>query len=368
MSFHKEKIPDKLITDSDEKHDAIEKNEKMVHQDLWGAAQKITHLITMSIPLIIFIAVIYLIYYGFIFHSESGYIYHYENMVTGDIKVYDSPGTYFKLPLASQVSRYHQVWTVNFGTQFSGKQILKKGTIQLRFSDNYTAKIPAIFRYKLPRNQQRIKMIHRAFTDWYNLIDSLLIPISKSVMVSTATQYTGEEFFQGGFNSFRRQLLEQLQDGLYVTEHQVQKVEPNGSELLQYGSNQEKIWKPIKDKEGNLVRMDNPLENYGIEVTQIDLGVPIPEQELQTLLDDKKRFDRLANEKATELALVQEEEKIQLAQIEKNQEIELAQIAKQQKIELAQIAKQKQIELAQIKKEQEIENAKGNSIPLKKTK
>jgi hypothetical protein len=370
MSYHEDKIPNKRLVDEDSKDYTIFRIEKMLHKDLWGAAQKITHLITMSIPFIIFIAVIYLIYYGFIFHSESGYIYHYENMITGDIEVYDSPGTYFKIPFASQVTRYHQVWTVNFGTQFSGQQILKKGPIQLRFADNYTAKIPAIFRYKLPRNQPKIKMVHREFTDFYNLIDSLLIPISKSVMVSTATQYTGEEFFQGGLNSFRRQLLDQLQYGIYVTEPQIQTLEPSGSERIQYSSMPDrkatlKIWKPIKDKEGELVRMDNPLVTYGIEVTQVELGVPVPEQELSQLLTDKKRFDRIANEKADELAMVLENQKINLAKIETAKKTQLAEIEKDKQTHLAHIQKQTEIdksnkikELVLVKEEEKIDLAK----------
>ena len=36
--------------------------------------------------------------------------------------------------------------------------------------------------------------------------------------VITATQYTGEEFFQGGLNQFKTQLADQLQNGIYLTE------------------------------------------------------------------------------------------------------------------------------------------------------
>jgi hypothetical protein len=334
-----------MLTDDDRQEDIGAR----IRQDLWNPIQRFIHLMTKSAPLLILVVIIYLIYKGFVFHTESGFLYHYENMINGEIQVYQQPGTYFKIPLATNVTRYYQVWTVNFGSRFTGKQILEKGAIQLRFADNYTAKIPAIFRYKLSLNPGKTKMIHREFTNFYNLIDSLLIPISRSVMVSTATQYTGEEFFQGGLNSFRVQLLDQLQYGLYVTEPQVQKIEqldgiPQRTSTL-------KIWKPVKDAEGKIKRMDNPLDVYGIEVTQVELGVPVPEQELNQLLVDEKRFDRLANEKANERALVLEEQDIQLAHIEKDKQMQLANIQKEKETQLANIEKMTETDKANKVKE-----------------
>jgi regulator of protease activity HflC (stomatin/prohibitin superfamily) len=336
-----------------------------VYQDLWQILRFITFLIKKSLPFVLIAIIIYLIYKALFFQPVSGYIYHYEDPWWGT-QMYNQVGIYVKIPFISRITRYNQAWTVSFGSRVIGddEQILKQGPLRLTFSDSYTASMPATFRYRLSNNKTKLEIIHRDFIEFQNLVDSLLIPISEDVMVNTAMQYQGEEFFTGGLNQFKTVLKDQLQYGLYKSEPQDKII--GSDEIKPYKTARQ--WKLLKNETGEFLRMDNPLKTYGIEITQIDLGVPIPEPELQTLLDDKKRFDRIANEKAKELALVQEEEKIQLAQIEKVKKIQLAQIEKEQEIELAQIAKQQEIELAQIKKEQEIENAKGNSIPLKKTK
>ncbi len=339
---------------------------RIIYHDLRTAIQAVINFFKKWWLPIILLVVIYFILRSTIFMTESGYVYVYENQLTGRVNVYDSPGIHLKIPF-SPVTRYNQVWTVNFGTRFTGKQILEeKVPIQLRFADSYTANIPGIFRYKLPRNQDKIKTIHREFTNFYNLIDSLLIPISKSVMVSTATQYTGEEFFLGGLNTFKTQLLNQLQYGIYETERRQVEVEQRDfaglfqDESMQRRTTSMKIWKtmPVKGPDGEFQRIDNPLETYGIEVTQVDLGVPVADSELGQLLAAKKSFDRQANDKADELALVLENQKIQLANIKKDEKTQLAHIEKEEITQLAREAKDKKILLAKEDKDKEIQTAK----------
>jgi hypothetical protein len=348
---------------------------KIIYHDFRASIQTVLKVVKKFGLLILLGLIIYLMVSSSVFRTQSGYVTIYENQLTGQIKVFYEPGIHFKIPLISQVTRYNQVWTVNFGTPFAGKQILEKGPIKLRFADSYTAQIPAIFRYKLPLNKDILKRIHQDFNNFHNLIDSLLIPISKSVMVSTATQYTGEEFFLGGLNTFKSQLRTQLQYGIYETERQQVEVEQRDlAGLFQDESKSQrttslKIWKtmPIKDADGDFKRMDNPLVDYGITVTQVELGVPIADQELAQLLDDKKRFDRVANQKADELALILEEQKVKLADISKEERTQLALIRKEQKTQLAIEAKQKTIQLAQEDRNQEFQLAqKATSLALVK--
>ncbi len=295
---NREQVPHKDTTDFLTEVEPDTHGKVIYHNDLRSFPQTLINLLKKWWLVIIFLVVIYLILRSSIFMTESGHVYVYENMLTGQIKVYDSSGIHFKIPF-SPVTRYKQVWTVNFGNRFTGKQILEKGPIQLRFADSYTANIPVIFRYKLPRNQNYIIRIHREFSSFYNLIDSLLIPISRSVTVMTATQYTGEEFFLGGLNTFRMQLLDQLQYGIYETERRQFDVEQR--DLIAPGPQEQstppkitrlKLWKtvPIKGPDGEIKRMDDILDNYGIEVIQVDLGVPVPEQELERRLADRKRL------------------------------------------------------------------------------
>jgi len=348
---------------------------RIMYHDFRATIQTVLKVVKKFGLLILLGLIIYFIVSSSVFRTQSGYVTIYENQLTGQIKVFYEPGIHFKIPLISQVTRYNQVWTVNFGTPFAGKQILEKGPIKLRFADSYTAQIPAIFRYKLPLNKDILKRIHQDFNNFYNLIDSLLIPISKSVMVSTATQYTGEEFFLGGLNTFKSQLRSQLQYGIYETKRQQVDVEQRDlvglfqDESKSQRTTSVKIWKtmPIKDADGDFKRMDNPLVDYGITVTQVELGVPIADRELAQLLDDKKRFDRVANQKADELALIMEEQKLKLADISKEERTQLALIKKEEKTQLATEAKHKTIQLAQEDRNQAFQLAqKATSLALVK--
>ncbi len=349
MPFYDSDVPRKGVTEPPTA-DSEASLPRMIYHDLRSILRKFR----LPVIFIIFMLLIYLIYRLFVFHTEASYFYLYEDMLSGNIKVISGPGTVFKIPLASRVTRYHKVWTVSFGGTFTGEQILKKGPIELRFADSYMAEVPVTFRYKLPTGPENLKRIHQDFTNQHNLIDSLLIPISENVMVSTATQYTGEEFFLGGLNPFQMQLLDQLQLGLYQTERKQFDVAQRDLVVLQEGSTQPtplKVWKrvPIRDKDGKILRMKKMLVDYGIEVTQVTLRKPLPGPELKKLLYDKKRLDRLANEKANNLALIQEEQRIQLANIEKDTNIDTANKAK----ELALFQEDKKLRLA--RKEEDLE-------------
>ena len=302
------------------------------------------------------------------FMTHSGYIYFYDNILDGKIEIYqyryryirlldgkreveEEPGIHFKVPF-SQVTRYQQVLNVDFGTGYAGEQ-----SIELRFADSYTATIPATFRYKLPRSNNNLERIHRDFTSQEKLEDAMLIPVSRDVMVITARQYTGEEFFQGGLNQFRVDLEDQLQHGIYQTERK--QVDVRQRDLAAFGYKEDsmpqkttslKVWKtvPIKGMDGQILRLEkNSLLDYGIDVIQVTLGVPVPGAELEQLQADKKRFDRVANEKAEELALIMDEQRIQLANIRKEGSTQSAHIEKELKIQLAREAKDEKIQLAQ---------------------
>ncbi len=327
----------------------------IIYSDLHNLLQMIGDLIKRFWLLVTLILLVFLTIKSTVFITESGYIDLYENPITHDIETYDRPAIHWKIPLAS-VTRYKQVWIVDFGTGFGGKQIRQeKSPIQLRFADSYKANISATFRYKLPSSRDLLEIIHKDFTTHEKLVDALLIPISRDLMVTTATQYTGEEFFQGGLNQFRMALEDQLQNGIYKTKRQ--KVEINTRDTVMIGQDgysgqkitNSKVWKtvPITNAKGEIERLEKKsLVSYGIEVIQVTLGVPEPEPELEQLLTDKKEFDRISNKKDEELATVLDDQKIKLANIEKEKQTQLATIEKDKIINLANISKEQELKLA----------------------
>ncbi|MFK5970911.1 MAG: SPFH domain-containing protein [Candidatus Marithrix sp.] len=225
-------------------------------------------------------------------------------------------------------------------------------------------------------------MIHGEFRSFENLVDALLVKTSRDVVVNTATQYTGEEFFQGGFNQFKSALSDQLRNGIYKTERKQVEIEQIG--LAPVGLGQERsnqlqksktlVWKtmPIMGADGKLERLTNPLDVYGIEVTQIAIGNPIPEKQLEKLLTDKKRLvaDRIKAVQEQETAKEQAKTAQLLAEIERTKarqnalkHKDLAIIAKQLEIEQAQKQAEKEIiEYNKVKKLAVIEKSKELAI------
>ena len=138
------------------------------------------------------------------------------------------------------------------------------------------------------------------------------------------------------------------------------------------------VWKtvPRKDDHGLELRDENPLSDYGIEVTQVLVSDPTPEGSLERLLMDKKKLvaDRIkaVQEQETSKAQAKTEQlkkeiqrtrAVQDAQREK----ELAVISEQKQVEIAKRIQERQVveqtklqELALIDKEKELKIAKSN--------
>jgi hypothetical protein len=213
--------------------------------------------------------------------------------------------------------------------------------------------------------------MHREFRSNDNLIDTMLIKNARNVTVITSTQYTGEEFFQGGLNQFKAQLSDQLSNGIYTTERR--QVEVEQVDLVPVGFDQEDsnklqatkqlVWKtvPITDKSGNPVRQDNPLKHYGITVTQVTIGDPKPEDQLDKLLTDKKKLvaERIRTIQEQETSKAQAKTEQLRKEIQRTREVQDAQRAK----ELAVIAQQKEVEVArQIAERELVEERKKKDI------
>ncbi|OAN19347.1 hypothetical protein A3K86_00315 [Photobacterium jeanii] len=318
--------------------------------------------------------------------TDAGYTYVHQNNVTGELDVFNEPGIHFRMPFLSKITKYDQVVTVSYGNNTGEDFYQRLPAIQVRFADTYIGKIPVTFRFKLSQNPEAIKKMHREFRNNNNLIDALLVKNARNVTVITATQYTGEEFFQGGLNQFKTQLGDQLRDGIYMTERKQVEVEqidlaPVGVD--QANSNklqrtQQLVWKtvPVFDDNGNLRRQDNPLQQYGMEVTQVTIGDPSPEEQLNKLLMDKKRLvaDRIRAIQEQETSKAQAETEQLRKEIQRTREVqdaqrnkELAIIAQQKEVEVArQIAEREIVEvekkkrLAEVDKEKELAIAEAN--------
>lgn len=318
--------------------------------------------------------------------TDAGYSYVHQNNITGELDVFTEPGIHFRMPFLSKITQYDQVITVSFGNNTGEDFYQRLDPVQVRFADTYIGQIPVTFRFKLSTDPEALIKMHREFRNNSNLIDALLVKNARNVTVITATQYTGEEFFQGGLNQFKSKLGDQLREGIYLTERRQVEVEqldlaPVGVE--QSNANQlqrtnQLVWKtvPVLGNTGQPIRQDNPLQQYGIQVTQVTIGDPQPENQLDQLLADKKRLvaDRIRAIQEQETSKAQAETEQLRKEIQRTREVqdaqrqkELAIISQQKEVEVArQIAEREIVEvektkrLAEVEKEKELAIAEAN--------
>ncbi|EOD18942.1 hypothetical protein EMIHUDRAFT_124033, partial [Emiliania huxleyi CCMP1516] len=109
---------------------------------------------------------------------------------------------------------------------------------------------------------------------------SLLMRNASNVTVITATQYTGEEFFQGGLNQFKTQLADQLQKASTSpsagrsrssrpTSRPSAWLPPTAGPKLVRAK--QLVWKtvPILQDNGVPQRAENPLSQYGLGAAEV---------------------------------------------------------------------------------------------------
>lgn len=321
------------------------------------------------------------------FTTEEGYLYFVQNKMTGNTTVYSDPGIHFKMPLFTNVYEYKRVATIDMTAGEGGNYTRDLPEISVNFADTYTGSVPATFRYRLPTDEENFRRLHQEFRSFDNLVDALLIQNSRNVAVVTATQYTGEEFIQGGVNAYKAQMEDQLRNGLYVTERRQVEIEDSAyaavssqnSDANKVETTTRLVWKNViiyDDTTGQPKRLSNPLSAYGITVSQVTIGKPVPDPTLDALLGKKRGLvgekiaaqqeietNRTRAEAAKQEREIAKQKAIQDAQREK----ELAIIREQQQVEIERqkaiketVQKEKEAQLAIIEKQKELQMAKDN--------
>lgn len=333
-----------------------------------------------------------LVGFGTWFTTDGGYNYVVQNTWSGTYRVITEPGTHTKLPFFTRITEYKQAATINFSgvegvvAEDDGNFTRKEGAVNVTFADTYTGDIPATFRFRLPRGEQEMLKIHEEFRTFDNMVDALLTKNSRDVVVVTATQYTGEEFFQGGVNQYKAQLADQLRNGLYQTRREqvviedvsLAAVSSENTDANRLEAQERKVWKNViqEDQDGNPLRLENPMAEYGVTATQVTIGKSEPSPRLDTLLENKRDLvakriaavEKLATAEAEAKAVQQEEEIEKRRQIQiANRQKELAVIAQKQEVEVAReeakkqtVVRERDKALAVIEKQRELEIAQAN--------
>lgn len=245
---------------------------------------------------------------------ELGHTVVYQNAITGKKTVYHGPDFIIKPPFVATITDYKKDTTLSFAPGLEGDEFTSTNEpISIAFADTYKAHIIVNARMVLPNSDEQMLDLHEAFRTYPNLVRSLYNKTMIDVVVNTATQFTAEEIFQGGLNGLKSAIEDQANDGVYVTHREKVLAESGTTDRTEIGNKKTDsktvgkavyVWKavPLRNRSGKIRRTKNPLEQYGVSVTQVNLAEPMPEKLLDTLLDTKKKLV------AKKIASIQEQE------------------------------------------------------------
>lgn len=320
---------------------------------------------------------------------ELGYTDVYQNKATGNTVVYHGPDWYIS-PIFVGVERtYKDDTTVAFTANPEDKDKFSSVStpIDIRFADTYEAKLPLTARFVLPSDDEHMLMVDKSFRSYKNLVNSLYDKTMIDVTTNTAQQFTAEEVTQGGLNALKSAISDQVNKGVYVTERKRVRVEQTLKSKVGVGGDKSRgtlneqevtVWKavPKLDRNGKIMRNENPFEKYGIQVLQVNLADPTPEALLEKLLIAKKTSvakkilsvqeqdnakediktaklqGQAEREKAEQKRLIIADAEI----IERKKEVQVAKLRAQREI----VDREKLASLAIIDKKKELQIAKDN--------
>lgn len=319
---------------------------------------------------------------------QLGHTVVYQNAISGKKTVYHGPDFIIKPPFVATITDYKKDTTLSFAPGQDGDDFTSTNpAISIAFADTYKAHLLVNARMVLPSGDEQMLALHEAFRTYDNLVRSLYTKTMIDVAVNTATQFTAEEVFQGGLNGLKSAIEDQANDGVYVTHRMKVLAESGTTDRTDIGGKKTDsaathkavyVWKavPLRDRAGKIRRTKNPLEQYGVSVTQVNLAEPIPEKLLDTLLDRKKKLV------AEKIASIQEQEnaktEIETAKLKgeaarvKAEQVQLviadaAIITQKKEVKIAQqialreiVEKQKLADLAIINKTKELQIAVAN--------
>jgi len=220
-----------------------------------------------------------------------------EQTPSGKLIAQMDPGIKFKYPFLSKVFFYNEVTTVTYDEKNSGATSDNQ-PYPIIFADTYGGKIKGTFRIEMPRNPDEFRELHKAFKRYDNFVDNGVEKFTNELLAYTANQYTGEAFMQGGQNEFKARLMDQAQGGLYITKRTAVRVKRQAGivglkedKASQTTATEQVIFKNIiqRDKNGKPLRNPNPMKKYGVKVTQVTIDGFLPEPQLKTFMDNKKK-------------------------------------------------------------------------------
>ena len=316
---------------------------------------------------------------GLILISKSTYMvnggqYAIEQTPSGKLLAHLNPGLKFKSPFFSKVFIYNENTTIAYEKKPT-RATSSNPPFSITFADTYSGKVTGSFRIVLPKDPEKFIELHKAFKNYDNFVDNGIEKFTNELLAYTANQFTGENFMQGGQNEYKIRLIDQANNGLYITKREaihvkrrVGKVSLKKDNSGEIGTGDQIVYKTVvlTDDLGKKLREPNPMAKYGIKVSQVTIDGFIPGKQLSKFATNKKTrvqeraklIENQENErqKAITAKLTGDRERIEAKQ-KMLKEKDAAVIEADKKVAM----ESKQAELEVVRKKKELQIAKANS-------
>ena len=199
--------------------------------------------------------------------NNAGFMQVKQAFPSGTLSVISDPGYFCQC--FGTLTEYKQAGTYVFSdnpeSAAVGGETLAGNAIPVRFSDGGTAKISGSARFDVPIDENGLLRIHNKFRSYSSVANGLLKPAIREAVVLSAALMTSEESYSGGKAELSQLALDQLQNGIYLTEsEEVEALNPITNQVTT-----QRIVRVKLDEDGNRLRKSNTLASYGIEVTQL---------------------------------------------------------------------------------------------------
>jgi len=212
---------------------------------------------------------------------------------SSELRAESVPGYHLKDPFA-KITEYKKVVSVSYTKIQDRNATSINPPFHITFNDTYAGQVTGSFRFRLPTNPKEMIRLHEEVQTFENLVESTLEKQATNLLSYTANQFSGEDYMQGGQNSYQSRLQDQASNGLFITKRVAVKVSKQVADTTsnkKVSTGEAIVHKTTiqLDKDGVRQREGKfPLTVYGITVSQITIDGFYPDPKLKMFVNNKK--------------------------------------------------------------------------------
>lgn len=264
---------------------------------------------------------------------------------TGKKYIIFSNGIYWKVP-GSKVTTYPNVITISHRGERTGATI-DGNLIPIRFNDATEAKAQTVVRFRLPSVEAEMLLLHEEYINKEYLSLKGLAPYTIECLKNSAQLMDSEQHYSGGRAQLSQFFQDQLEYGLFIldTEESFVKDTLTGETKRIYES------KIRVDKEGNRVRKESDLTEFGIHIA----SATIENVDYESQVDEKlkKKIEASTRESVSKQNLVTAQQEAMTAEAEGRKRLVEIEYEEKQRQTQAVVQADTEVKLAEKDKEKQ---------------